>query len=267
MKREIISSVITAALLMLTGSAFAGSATISWDANNDDDLSGYRIYYGTDKGGPYGSSTSLIPKAQTSYTVPDLNSGTYYFVVTAVDNSGNESAYSSEVSKTITSASTSADTTTNTSNEAPADTSSTEASTGTAASTSTTETSTSSANETGTAPTGTASSPIPLPATGAYGKVSGDANQLQEVNFSFSGRAGKVKISYQGYDVDSKKEVSILINGRRVGYAKKTKNDKWGKTRAITIKAKYVKNSGNNLLTFRNSNSANKWGIRNLRIK
>jgi len=84
--------------------SLAGSATISWNANTDEDLAGYRIYYSTTKGGPYGSSTALIPKTQTSYTITSLSDGTYYFVVTAVDTADNESPYSAEASKTISTA-------------------------------------------------------------------------------------------------------------------------------------------------------------------
>jgi len=103
MKRALIIElgVLIAAVLLLPIFSFAGSATISWNANTDEDLAGYRIYYGTTKGGPYGSSTALVPKAQTGYTITNLSDGTYYFVVTAVDTADNESPYSAEASKTI----------------------------------------------------------------------------------------------------------------------------------------------------------------------
>lgn len=83
--------------------AFAGSATVSWQACSDPDLEGYRVYCGTAPGiyGPY------IPVGKvTTFTLDGLTEGaTYYFVVTAVDTAGNESAYSSPVvSKTIPSA-------------------------------------------------------------------------------------------------------------------------------------------------------------------
>ncbi|HJV65773.1 MAG TPA: hypothetical protein VJ550_08570 [Geomonas sp.] len=37
----------------------------------------------------------------SNYTVTGLETGTYYFTVTAVDSSGNESGYSNEARKTI----------------------------------------------------------------------------------------------------------------------------------------------------------------------
>jgi hypothetical protein len=86
--------------LVLPTLSFAGSATISWKANTESDLSGYRIYYGT-------ASRSYGPPVAagkvTQYTLANLTDGkTYYFGVTALDFSGNESGYSAEAKKTIT---------------------------------------------------------------------------------------------------------------------------------------------------------------------
>jgi len=80
--------------------ALAGSATLHWQANTESDLAGYRIYYGTSSRsyGPY----IPVDKNTTSYTINNLTEGqTYYFALTAVDTSGNESGYSQEVSKSI----------------------------------------------------------------------------------------------------------------------------------------------------------------------
>jgi hypothetical protein len=282
MKKSLIILCSMATALLLPVFSFAGSATISWNANADDDLAGYRIYYSTTKGGPYGSSTALIPKTQTSYTITNLSNGTYYFVVTALDTSNNESINSIEVTKTI--ASTSATTATNTAPTAATtppttttqNTSSGSSTTKTTGSTSTvtttssasaSQTKTASASATPAAPTGTASSPIPLPATGQYGnKISGNASKVQEVNFIFSGRTGDVNVYYTGYDVNSKTELSILVNGQRVGYAKKTKKKKWGANRSITVEDSFVNDSGTNILTFRNKSSAGRWGVTRISV-
>jgi hypothetical protein len=82
------------------------SAILTWEApttNSDGtiltDLDGYKVYYGTSPG-TYG--TPLNVGNVTTYTIGNLSSGTtYYFAVTAIDISGNESDYSNEVSKTI----------------------------------------------------------------------------------------------------------------------------------------------------------------------
>ena len=75
------------------------SATLTWNANTESDLAGYKIYVGTVPG-VYGPPTSV--GNVTTCQVPNLATGqTYYFSVTAVDTSGNESLYSNEVSKSI----------------------------------------------------------------------------------------------------------------------------------------------------------------------
>lgn len=275
-KSLVISLLVSIMFFVMPVFVFAGSAAISWTANSDSDLSGYRIYYGTTKGGPYGSSTAIIPKAQTSYVISDLSSGTYYFVVVAVDTSSNESAYSSEVSKTIASTAASTATTTSTASTTSASAtttagaaSSTTASSNGTSDTAAAKTSTSSSEATSSSNAASAT-PIPLPASGAFGQVSGNSSQLKKVDFSFPGRAGKVKIYYKGYDIDSSSEVSIIINGTSVGYAKKSKNNKWSKQKSITLKAKYVKNSSTNILTFQSNSSSpdtNPWGVRIIKIK
>lgn len=73
----------------------SGNATVSWDANTEPDLAGYRLYYGTAPG-VYG--TPIDVGNVTSYLVTGLTAGVvYYFAVTAYDTSGNESAKSTEV--------------------------------------------------------------------------------------------------------------------------------------------------------------------------
>ena len=99
MKRvSIISYLMILPVILFPGIAIAGSATITWQENFEPDIAGYRVYWGTSAGGPYGSFTDLI-SGQASFTITGLDPGTYYFVVTAVDTSGNASAYSTEVSK------------------------------------------------------------------------------------------------------------------------------------------------------------------------
>jgi hypothetical protein len=85
--------------LTVTPPTISGTATLSWDANTDPDLAGYNVYMGTQPG-VYGAPISI--GNTTSYTVGNLTGGrTYYFSLTAVDTSGNESLHSSEVSKSV----------------------------------------------------------------------------------------------------------------------------------------------------------------------
>ncbi|MFZ6643703.1 hypothetical protein ACO0LL_28525 [Undibacterium sp. TC4M20W] len=83
-----------------------GTASLAWSAptiNTDlsalTDLAGYRIYYGTTSG-KYTKTIDLGASA-TSYVLKDLAPATYYFVLTAIDTSNNESAMSVEQNKVI----------------------------------------------------------------------------------------------------------------------------------------------------------------------
>ncbi len=99
--RKLVPTLALIALaLVLPTLSFAGSATISWKANTESDLSGYRVYYGTATRS-YGPP---VPVGKvTQYTLANLTDGkTYYFGVTALDYSGNESGYSAEAKKAIT---------------------------------------------------------------------------------------------------------------------------------------------------------------------
>lgn len=89
-----------ACILVLSTSTFVfgASANLSWNANTEPDLAGYKVYIGT-ASGSYGSPTPV--GIVTSYTASGLSDGTYFFAVTAVDTSGNESGFSNEVSKTL----------------------------------------------------------------------------------------------------------------------------------------------------------------------
>ncbi|MGE3901893.1 MAG: fibronectin type III domain-containing protein, partial [Nitrospiraceae bacterium] len=78
-----------------------GSVTLTWNGNGEQDLEGYKVYRATSSGA-YGAPIATINGNVTSYVASGLPKGTtYYFVVTAYDNTGNESSYSNEVSKSV----------------------------------------------------------------------------------------------------------------------------------------------------------------------
>ena len=83
-----------------TSSGTAHTATASW-APSTSVVSGYNVYRGTVSGGPYTKlNGSLI--VLLTYTDATVQSGqTYFFVTTAVDGSGNESAFSNEAKAVI----------------------------------------------------------------------------------------------------------------------------------------------------------------------
>ena len=86
----------------LTGTGVAPqtySVTLSWNASNPP-VTGYNVYRGNTNGGPYSKIYSLDPS--TSYTDSTVSGNeTYYYVTTAVNSSGEESAYSNQVQVAI----------------------------------------------------------------------------------------------------------------------------------------------------------------------
>jgi len=107
MRRFSIQSFKWAILLLvpyfsLVGSSAAltydtdGNVSVQWPANGEPDLAGYNLYRATQAGGPY-TKLNGAPLA-TTWSVDAMTSDgtTYYYVVTAVDQVGNESGYSPE---------------------------------------------------------------------------------------------------------------------------------------------------------------------------
>jgi Abnormal spindle-like microcephaly-assoc'd, ASPM-SPD-2-Hydin/Protein of unknown function (DUF1573) len=77
------------------------SVALSWTASTSSSVVSYNIYRGTESGGPY-TLEGNSPNPATSYVDTTVEAGqTYYYVVTAVDASGDESAYSNVTSATV----------------------------------------------------------------------------------------------------------------------------------------------------------------------
>ena len=74
----------------------SSSVTLTWDSNEEADLLGYNVYVSERNGGPYDlANPTYLPKEITTYTVDGLISNNqYWFVITAVDTSNNESVQS-----------------------------------------------------------------------------------------------------------------------------------------------------------------------------
>jgi hypothetical protein len=70
--------------------------------NSETDLAGYKIYIGTSPGLYTYPGSPMVIGRMDSYAITGLPMGqTYYFAISAFDDSGNESGLSSEVSKSI----------------------------------------------------------------------------------------------------------------------------------------------------------------------
>lgn len=76
---------------------YAKDVVLAWDANSETDLAGYKIYVGKSSRN-YGPP--IVIGLQTTYTVTNLQPGTYFFAVTAYNIFNMESDYSNEVSTT-----------------------------------------------------------------------------------------------------------------------------------------------------------------------
>lgn len=80
------------------------AVTLAWsepshDANGDplEDLAGYRIYYGRQSPVTPDNASTVEVGLETRHTVEELEPDVWFFAVTAVDESGNESDLSDEL--------------------------------------------------------------------------------------------------------------------------------------------------------------------------
>jgi|WetSurSiteA1Bulk_404760.scaffolds.fasta_scaffold53714_3 hypothetical protein len=89
-----------AMLMTLTAATCVQAADVklAWDHSITPTVTGYKVYMGSATG-VYG--TPITIGYVTTYTVPNVAPGKYFFAVTAFDAQGNESGYSNEVSTTI----------------------------------------------------------------------------------------------------------------------------------------------------------------------
>ncbi len=95
------------AFAIAVAQASLGSATLSWQAPSTrtdgtplTNLDGYRIHYGTAVGS-YPNLIDIANESLTSAVISNLPPATYYFVISAYDTTGAESAYAGPASKTI----------------------------------------------------------------------------------------------------------------------------------------------------------------------
>lgn len=79
----------------------AVEALLTWNANTESDLAGYKVYQGT-VSGQYGPPVTLGLVTSYTLTLPSLAiDQRYFWAITAYDLTGNESSKSAEVSKLV----------------------------------------------------------------------------------------------------------------------------------------------------------------------
>ncbi|MGD0307653.1 MAG: fibronectin type III domain-containing protein [Acidobacteriota bacterium] len=95
-----LARILLGVVFMLAGHALvrASDATLTWDANTETDLAGYKVYYGTASGS---YSQTIDVGNVTTFTVRGLGVGAYFFAVTAYNTSGLESGFSNEVFQVV----------------------------------------------------------------------------------------------------------------------------------------------------------------------
>lgn len=83
-----------------TGETVQYTVALSWDASTST-VAGYNVYRATTSGGPYSKIDASLDTA-TTYADNTVQTGqTYYYVTTAVNSAGVESAYSNQVAAQI----------------------------------------------------------------------------------------------------------------------------------------------------------------------
>jgi hypothetical protein len=103
MKRIFVVLVAVIFAISLSGLALAKDIGFVWDPNSEGDLAGYRLYESQTSGQyTYGPGNAVKDIAAGTETVNIVKGdGTYYWVLTAYDTSGNESGPSNEVTYTV----------------------------------------------------------------------------------------------------------------------------------------------------------------------
>ena len=85
-----------------TPSPSTGNVTLTWTANRESDLAGYKVYVGMASGMYSFPGSAFVTGKVTSYTISNLPMNqTYFFAISAYDSAGNESPLSAEVSRSI----------------------------------------------------------------------------------------------------------------------------------------------------------------------
>ncbi len=96
--KSLRSLLLALGFFLIAASALANTARFTWNPNQEPDIAGYRLYYGT-VAKPYSFAVEVTG---TTATVTGLNKGvTYTFALTAFNTAGAESAFCAPVNYTV----------------------------------------------------------------------------------------------------------------------------------------------------------------------
>jgi hypothetical protein len=84
----------------LTALGSDGNVSLDWDDNTEPDLDGYRVFRSTTSGAGYAPIGPLLVGVSDFQDNTVVNGTTYFYIVTAVDTTGNESDANAEASAT-----------------------------------------------------------------------------------------------------------------------------------------------------------------------
>jgi hypothetical protein len=101
MKRVIFAIISIMFFLSLGFLASAETIKLTWDANTEEDLAGYKVYSSRTNGGPYSLVSDVGNVIEYEINMTNESEGTIYYVATAYDLRGNESGYSNQASYNV----------------------------------------------------------------------------------------------------------------------------------------------------------------------
>jgi hypothetical protein len=98
--QTLVDQIVSAALGEGCSAAVSHSVSVTWTQSPSPNVEGYNVYRSTTSGGTYSLLSALV--TTTSYKDMDVVAGeTYYYVVTAVNTTNQESAYSTQAQATV----------------------------------------------------------------------------------------------------------------------------------------------------------------------
>ena len=87
--------ILSSIILVYTTLSYSAEVVLAWDPNTEEDLAGYKVYYGFESGN-YAYSVDVGNQVRATISDVEPNK-VYYFTATAYDMDGNESDFSDEI--------------------------------------------------------------------------------------------------------------------------------------------------------------------------